>query len=88
MAKTKTKLVTLSPPCFFPEQLSFWAEASPGLRSMLGPVFQIIALLRGLWDSFRLAEPENGLALTRELLWEGGGREREEVAISDTVAAQ
>lgn len=66
MAKTKTKLVTLSPPCFFPEQLSFWAEASPGLRSMLGPVFQIIALLRGLWDSFRLAWPSQESFCGRE----------------------
>lgn len=53
---------------------------------MLGPVFQIIALLCGVWDSFRLAEPENDLTFTREFLQEGGGREREEVAISDTVA--
>lgn len=54
---------------------------------MWGPVFQIIALLFGLWDSFRLVEPENDLTFTRELLGQGGGGEREgEVAISDTVA--
>ena len=44
-------------------------------------------MLFGLWDSCRLAERENDLTFTRELLGERGGWERDgEVAISDTVA--